>query len=104
VSLLLSNVFTPILHAQKDWGQCNEEEQQHFLNQIDKYTNTLVEYANATIAPQQILKKPDCQVNTDFKQNRAAAVNPVILQEYENLVLDWITTIEGILIDGLEDR
>lgn len=103
-SSLLSEVFVPMLHAQKDWGQCSEEEQQHFLNQIDKYTNTLVEYANANIAPQQILKKPDCAVNTDFKQNRAAAVNPVILQEYETLVLDWISTIEGILIDGLEDR
>ncbi|XP_048577711.1 dynein axonemal heavy chain 8 isoform X3 [Nematostella vectensis] len=103
-SALLSEAFGPVLHAQKDWGQCTDEEHQHFLNQIDKYTNTLSEYANATVAPQQILKKPESQVTTDFKQNRAAAVNPVILQEYENLVLDWITTIENILTDGLEDR
>lgn len=32
------------------------------------------------------------------------AVNPSILLEYENLVLDWIATIENILTDGLEER
>jgi len=103
-SSLLSEIFAPILHAQKDWGHSSEEDVAHFLNQIDKYTNTLTEYANATIAPQQILKKPESQVTSDFKQNRAAAVNPSILQEYENLVLDWIATIENILTDGLEER
>ena len=103
-SLLLSELFAPILHAQKDWGHSREEEVVHFLNQIDKYTNTLTEYANATIAPQQILKKPESQVTSDFKQNRAAAVNPSVLQEYENLVLDWIVTIENVLMDGLEER
>lgn len=103
-SSLLSEIFSPILHAQKDWGHSSEEEVSHFLNQLDKYTNTLSEYATATIAPQQILKKPESQVTSDFKQNRAAAVNPSILLEYENLVLDWIATIENILTDGLEER
>ena len=103
-SSLLSEIFAPILHAQKDWGHSSEDDVAHFLNQIDKYTNTLAEYANATIAPQQILKKPESQVTSDFKQNRAAAVNPSILQEYENLVMDWIVTIENILTDGLEER
>lgn len=103
-SSLLSEIFSPILHAQKDWGHSSEEEIAHFLNQFDKYTNTLSEYASATIAPQQILRKPESQVTSDFKQNRAAAVNPSILQEYENLVLDWINTIENILTDGLEER
>lgn len=103
-SSLLSEVFGPILYAQKDWGHVNDEEVTHFLNQIDKYTNSLTEYANATAAPQQLLKKPESQVTTDFKQNRAAAVNPAILQEYENLVSDWVVTIENILSDGLEER
>ncbi|XP_068697910.1 dynein axonemal heavy chain 8-like [Montipora foliosa] len=103
-SSLLSEIFSPILHAQKDWGHYSEDDVAHFLNQFDKYTNTLAEYANATITPQQILKKPESQVTSDFKQNRAAAVNPSILQEYENLVLDWISTIENFLTDGLEER
>lgn len=103
-SSLLSEIFSPILHAQRDWGHCLEDDIAHFLNQFDKYTNTLAEFANTIITPPQILKKPESQVTSDFKQNRAAAVNPSILQEYENLVLEWISTIENFLTDGLEDR
>lgn len=103
-SSLLSEIFSPILHAQKDWGHCLEDDIAHFLNQFDKYTNTLAEFANTIITPPQILKKPESQVTSDFKQNRAAAVNPSILQEYENLVLEWISTIENFLTDGLEER
>ena len=103
-SSLLSNIFGPILHSQSNWGSCVDEDVNYFLNQLDKYTNTLSEYASTTVSPQQLLKKPEVQITTDFKQNRAAAVNPTVLQEYENLVVDWILTIESVLLEGMEQE
>lgn len=103
-SSLLSNIFGPILHSQANWGSCMDEDVSSFLTQFDKYTNTLSEYASATVAPQQLLKRPEVQITTDFKQNRAAAVNPIVLQEYENLVMDWISTIENVLLEGMEQE
>ena len=102
-NLLVNDIFAPILRAQKTWD-CNEESIALFLTQFEKLSSTLNEYATASVAPQPILKRAEMQVSNDFKQNRAAAINPMVLSEYEALVTDWTQTIEGILCDGLDDR
>ena len=103
VNLLVSDVFAPILHAQKKW-ECGEECVAQFFTQFEKHASTLNEYATASVAPQPILKRAEMQVSNDFKQNRAAAINPMVLSEYEALVTDWTHTIEGILSDGQDNR
>ena len=103
LNVLVSDVFAPILRAQKKWN-CSEESVAQFLTQFEKLASTLNEYATASVAPQPILKRAEMQVSNDFKQNRAAAINPMVLSEYEALVTDWTHTIEGILCDGLDDR
>jgi dynein heavy chain len=103
LNLLVSDIFAPILRAQKNWD-CSDENVAQFLTQFEKLASTLNEYATASVAPQPILKRAEMQVSNDFKQNRAAAINPMVLSEYETLVTDWMHTIEGILCDGLDDR
>ena len=101
---LISDVFTPLLKKQKDWGDADEEEVHHFIYSLEKYASTLSEYSQANVGPQQILKRPSSNITTDFKHNRAAAVNATAILEYENLVIDWIQSIENVLMEGLEER
>lgn len=42
---LLSDVYIPLLRAQKDWGQCNDEEQSHLMHSMDKFVIALNETA-----------------------------------------------------------
>ena len=103
LNVLVNDIFVPILRAQKSW-ECSEETVFQFFSQFEKLSSTLNEYATASVAPQPILKRAEMQVSNDFKQNRAAAINPAVLSEYEALVTDWTHTIESILCDGLDDR
>jgi dynein heavy chain len=51
-----------------------------------------------------MLKLPENVVGTDFKQHRIAATDQGLIAEYENLVTDWMTTIEAILNDTTDER
>ena len=51
-----------------------------------------------------MLKHPEHLVSNDFKQHRLAALDHHIILEYENLVNDWISTIEAILTDTSDER
>ena len=50
-----------------------------------------------------MLKQPE-HVLSDFKQQRAAALDPQFIQQYEELVSDWVNTIETILADTTDER
>ena len=52
----------------------------------------------------QMLRLPDNVVGTDFKQHRLAALDQSIISEYEELVTDWMTTIEAIISDTSDER
>ncbi|XP_066278010.1 uncharacterized protein [Branchiostoma lanceolatum] len=100
LTLLLSHVFLPVLRAQKDWGQCSDDQASQCVHNLEKYLGVLSEYGASTSATQQLLKKPEILVSSDFKQYRAAAFDETIVGEYETLVSDWIMTIDSILADG----
>ena len=52
----------------------------------------------------QMLKHPENIIGTDFKQHRLAALDPQVIAEYEELVSDWMNTIEAILHDTSDER
>ncbi len=52
----------------------------------------------------QMLKHPENIVSSDFKQHRLAAHDQHIIAEYEQLVTDWMGTIESILTDTSDER
>ena len=43
-------------------------------------------------------------MSNDFKQHRLAALDQQVITEYEKLVSDWISTIEAILHDTVDER
>ena len=101
---LLSRAFLPFLKARSDWGETVSNEVNEFLYHMEKYSTTLQDYSEALNVPHQILKRPDMLVTNDFKQNRALAVNSAAVAAYEQLVQDWMQTIEGLLLETSEGR
>ncbi|KAH3729664.1 hypothetical protein DPMN_055642 [Dreissena polymorpha] len=51
-----------------------------------------------------MLKQPDHVVLNDFKQQRAAALDPALISQYEELVTEWMNTIEAVLTDTSDER
>ena len=51
-----------------------------------------------------MLRQPDSIISNDFKQHRLAAADTAIIAEYEDLVTDWMNTIENILMDSSDER
>lgn len=51
-----------------------------------------------------MLKQPENIVLNDFKQHRAAALDAQLIGQYEELVTDWINTIETMLNDTSDER
>ena len=52
----------------------------------------------------KMLKQPENVISNDFKQHRLAAADSAIIAEYEDLVSDWMNTIENILMDSSDER
>lgn len=51
-----------------------------------------------------MLKQPENIILNDFKQHRAAALDAQLIVQYEELVTDWINTIETMLNDTSDER
>ncbi|XP_067674368.1 uncharacterized protein [Haliotis asinina] len=102
---LLSDIYIPLVKAQKDWGQTTEDSQSGLVHSMDKFVTALNETAASMHTSKQwMLKQPENVVLNDFKQQRAAALDPIIIGQYEELVNEWMTTIEAILTDTSDER
>ncbi|XP_052242570.1 uncharacterized protein LOC127852659 [Dreissena polymorpha] len=105
LTTLLSDVYIPLLKAQKDWGECNPDGQSQLMNNMDKFLTALNEStASLQSSKQMMLKQPDHVVLNDFKQQRAAALDPALISQYEELVTEWMNTIEAVLTDTSDER
>ncbi|KAL4232681.1 hypothetical protein ACF0H5_007369 [Mactra antiquata] len=105
LTTLLSDVYIPLVKAQKDWGECNADGQTQLMNNMDKFLTALNEStASLQSSKQMMLKQPDHVVLNDFKQQRAAALDPQLIAQYEELVTEWMNTIEAVLTDTSDER
>ncbi|XP_053397319.1 dynein axonemal heavy chain 5-like isoform X6 [Mercenaria mercenaria] len=105
LTTLLSDVYIPLVKAQKDWGECNPDGQNQLMNNMDKFLTALNEStASLQSSKQMMLKQPDHIVLNDFKQQRAAALDPQLISQYEELVTEWMNTIEAVLTDTSDER
>nr|XP_014351636.1 PREDICTED: dynein heavy chain 8, axonemal-like [Latimeria chalumnae] len=102
LSCLLSDLFVPLLRAQKDWGHCSEENISHFLAGLDKHVAALQDSAYGAKAEKQ--QRPMKLVSPDVIQQRSAIFDPDVISENEALVSDWIKTIEQVLLEAASDR
>ncbi|XP_078503742.1 dynein axonemal heavy chain 5-like [Lissotriton helveticus] len=102
---LLTELFFPVLRAQTDWGSCSQESVAHFLSGLDKYVAAIQDVSTmAKTEKQQILKRPTHIISPDFLQQRSAILDSDIVNEHEALVLDWIKTIDQILMEAVDER
>lgn len=51
-----------------------------------------------------MLRQPENVILNDFKLQRAAALDPHLIGQYEELVTEWINTIEAIINDTSDER
>lgn len=105
---LLSEAYAPLLHSQKNWGECGMDNVSNFLQNFDKFSLVLLDTASNVQAHQSILKQPTLDLEV-FQQQTGSkgGLNLVlgdIVSEYEALVADWISTIESVLIDTTDER
>ncbi len=59
LSSALSEIYLPQLKARKDWGQCSGENQQTFLQSVEKLTTTLTETVNSSPSYSQLVRSCD---------------------------------------------
>ncbi|ESP00408.1 hypothetical protein LOTGIDRAFT_173222 [Lottia gigantea] len=72
---------------------------------MDKFVTALNETtASMHSSKQLMLKLPENIVLNDFKLQRAAALDSQIIGDYEELVTDWMNTIETIIVDTSDER
>ncbi|XP_022081686.1 dynein gamma chain, flagellar outer arm-like [Acanthaster planci] len=115
LNTLLSDIYLPLLRAQKDWGQCSEENVSQCLNSLEKYAGALAETVNVPASGRQqsqrrqvpvdlVLRRPDNMVSQEFSKHRTTSYDHSIITEYEALVTEWISTIDNALADGGDER
>ncbi|KAK6187606.1 hypothetical protein SNE40_005595 [Patella caerulea] len=105
LNTLLSDIYIPLIKAQKDWGQCNDEGQTNLIQNMDKFVTALNETSASMHSSKQLmLKLPENIILNDFKLQRAAALDAELIGQYEELVTDWMNTIETIVLDTSDER
>ena len=52
---LLADIYIPLVRAQKDWGQCNEEGQNSLMHSMDKFVTALNETAASMSTSRQMV-------------------------------------------------
>lgn len=100
---LLRNAVCPMLLSSTNIGT-NVEGAVEYFNEVTKYSEILMEFSNGMETSEQILKIPKEHSIGDFRKNRQFALNPLILSEYEGIVVDWIEAIESVLLDNMDER
>ncbi|XP_066569884.1 dynein axonemal heavy chain 8 [Amia ocellicauda] len=101
----LSELYIPLLRAQRSWGYCTSPHVTHFLAELEKYVTSLQDFTTSIKQDkQQILKRPVNTVSTDIMHRKSAAFDSDMISANEALVSDWMKTIEQILNEGSDDR
>lgn len=102
---LLTEAYSPLLHSQRQWGECSEEGVVNFLQNFDKFSNVLLEIASRAQIHQPLLQRPVLDLRSElFHQTGKSFILGDTLVECESLVADWGSTIESLLIETTDER
>ncbi len=110
LSILLSEAFTPILHQQINWGRCSNDDHVSFLQTFDRLTTSLHENASLALTSEQNLSQPSSRLRETLvaiqsqHPGRMAITNEALLGDCESLLGDWMSFIEGVLIEVTDER
>ena len=110
LAALLTEVYTPLLHTQRNWGECSDDSVSNFLQNFDKFSNSLLETATQAQIHHPLLRRPGYDLRYELSSGhvgggaRGISLLAEVVIECEGLVADWIGTIEGILIETTDER
>eukprot|EP00854_Cymbomonas_tetramitiformis_P002070 gene2070-2767_t len=100
---LLSELYLPILEAQKSWGKNSEEHTAEFLAGLTKFSETLTEAASSLEGGLD-LRKPDEKHMTSISVKpsgfNTAANDPKIANYFEGILQEWCTQVDKLLEEG----
>ena len=71
---------------------------------MENHLQLFSEYKDMTLIPTEILKIPKNHSVFDFKKNRMTSLSPQLVNEHEQIVTEWIISIENVLKGSLEER
>ena len=102
----LTEAYVPLLHSQRDWGECSEEVVSTFLQNFTKFSCSLREAAAEAQTFHPVLQTPSVELYAELQlyHGKAALLPVELLTESESLVADWISTVEGLLIETTDER
>ena len=102
---LLSEAYMPLLHTQKNWGECSEAAVKSFLHTFDKFSSALLETATLAQTQRPLLQAPSRELRGELHavQGRGGVRGEVAL-ECEGLVGEWVSSIESLLLEATDER
>ena len=102
---LLSEAYTPLLHSQRSWGECSHTVVTNFLQNFDKYSSSLLETATVSQTQRPLLQRPSPELRAELQNLQGRSVVSVeTVDECEALVGDWISSLEGLLLEATDER
>jgi dynein heavy chain len=112
MATLLSEAYSPILHAQINWKECSDETVTNFLQSFSKISGSLSDSALKAQIYQPVLQRPSHELRSflihgqDLQHRGPGAGSKFedVIEECEALVVDWVGTVESLLIDATDER
>ena len=104
LAALLCEAYNPLLHSQKDWGECSEAAVASFLETFDRHSSALLETASLSQARRQLLPRPSAELQAMQQHRRTNVLSMDTVAECEELVGECINYIEGLLLEATDER
>ena len=104
LAALLCEAYNPLLHSQKDWGECSEAAVASFLETFDRHSSALLETASLSQARRQLLPRPSAELQAMQQHRRTNVLSMDMVAECEELVGGCINYIEGLLLEATDER
>ncbi|XP_067841427.1 dynein axonemal heavy chain 8-like [Heptranchias perlo] len=109
-AIMLENIFLPAISASENWGALNqsihgEREKKTFRDTICRYI-TFLNGAKTSLEKAVVLKSEEVDLSRlrSFEQITAAASNPEMILQLENLLLMWHNQLEQVLAQSNQVR
>ncbi len=119
LAMLLTEAYLPILQSQVDWGQCSEESVASFLQSLSKFSNVLSGVATEVQMKRPVLRLPSKALLDELTHSHgggpaATGISSggglggrgpeAVLKEVDNIAADWCSSIEGLMMEIMDER
>ena len=106
LNTLLEDVYSPLIHSNKDWGENSAEHRASFLAALDKLSTIVRDESNQPLSTQSMqLSMPQfaipVQAASDYRGGRVTTAQ---LSQCEKLCLEWCDVIDATLNNDRQQR